>query len=141
VTMTPKPPSERDVEMATEACDLYIHNHISDYAHIDQVARLLAQAREEGRSEIIQKFHINPDNGREMICGKCGEHARQVCTHLANAIQFADQQREEGRVMGIEQAKKTAERQRLGDMGEHSRSFNAGIETVIRALAQKGGKP
>lgn len=27
--------------------------------------------------------HINPDNGREIICGVCGEHALQVCIHIA----------------------------------------------------------
>jgi len=128
--MTPKPPSERDVEMATEACDLYIHNHISDYAHIDQVARLLAQAREEGRLEGIEQA-ANASRARlERVAG-----AQEAGIFLTG--------RDLARHDAFEEAAKLLEDRHDQEFSNpHAVDWSlADAAQRIRALAKDGGKP
>jgi len=65
----------------------------------EHAARAIAEADRKADvmrlTKRLEALGDNPDNGRQIVCGTCGETAWSVCTHTANAAQFgADRERE-----------------------------------------------
>lgn len=66
---------ERDVD--------WMKTNIADHAHYK--ARIMdIIERVDARLKELEKY-VNPDNGRRLTCGLCGETALQICTHIADA--------------------------------------------------------
>lgn len=136
--MTPKPPSERDREMATawiNEMDVPSKYPTED----DSLAHLLAQAREEGR--VMERANIaatvTHDVAYQLIDAarddKTGTQITVSYEAMHSAIiDLANAQRSEGRLEGIEQAANACSNARLEDYALDVRKF----AVVIRALAK-----
>lgn len=119
----------------------------------ERIEDIRSQATLEGEvarlTKRLEALGDNPDNGRQIVCGKCKDVAWNVCTHMANNVGDYQDTRRALTAAGIpDDGRPLAERAKVLASGyRYAESYRTGweqqrvlrdAETIARATAQDG---